>query len=129
MKKFRRLLHMGTIFHVRTMSTRHLIADSSLPLSFYISQNLNISTSAALGLIKLGSVYCKFSNQSNGPIRQMSDTEVHPGDYVRIYPNTTRYDIDEINWNERIIFCNDDWVVIDKPAGCFYIFFFSCRNH
>ena len=108
---------MNNIAH-QSSRTFHLIADSAAKLSVFLAQKINIDVNDALALMQLGSVYHKPSMADlHRPVRQFDDILVAHGDYVRVHPDTARYDTDSINWCNRIIFENDDFLVVDKPAG------------
>jgi 23S rRNA-/tRNA-specific pseudouridylate synthase len=101
----------------RMFATFHHLVDHPSKLSECVANSMNVSVKSAMDLISLGSVYHKSNSAQFGPTRYMTDIDVEMGDYIRVYPDTTRYDTDSINWKERVIFENDDFVVVNKPPG------------
>lgn len=75
------------------------------------------SNDEALELIQLGSVYFRSSDSKEPTQRVLNDQIISFGDYVRVYANTTRYNIHSIDWRKTIIYDSPDFVVVDKPPG------------
>jgi hypothetical protein len=105
-------------------STRHVIVSTihvETPvtlLSDVVASELSISGSMAQDMIEFGSVYVNEQPGTNTPTkRRMVDMHVHEGCYVRIYPEGGRYDVASVDWQEAVLFQNEDFVVVNKPPG------------
>lgn len=61
-------------------------------------------------LLSLGAVYVN-------KVRVRQDTWIAVGDYVRHHPKPRRFDIDCVAWRERVLFENEDFRILNKPAG------------
>lgn len=67
-----------------------------------------MSASSLLSLAQLGGVYLN-------NCRVYEDSEIREEDYLRLHTDPRRYP--QVSLQERIVFENDDLIVIDKPAG------------
>ena len=104
-------------------STRHVIVscpDSPL-LSEVVATELAISTDVARSIIQFGSVYVneRPGADSNAPTKRcmLDKTPLHQGSYVRIYPQAGRYAVDAVDWRRTILYEDQSFVVVNKPAG------------
>jgi 23S rRNA pseudouridine1911/1915/1917 synthase len=61
-------------------------------------------------LLSLGAIYVN-------KVRVHQDTWISVGDYVRLHPRPRRFNIEAVDWTARIFFENDDFWVMNKPAG------------
>jgi hypothetical protein len=103
---------------IRAMSTHHMQCEhSSLLLTDFLQQRMNINRQSSLDLVRLGSVYHCSAESKEPPRRVMNDRTIYLGDYVRLYLDTTRYDTKSIDWGKTILFDCPEFVVINKPAG------------
>ncbi|MFM8316083.1 MAG: pseudouridine synthase family protein [Deltaproteobacteria bacterium] len=91
-------------------SIHHLICDKTISLSEFVRSQLHIDHDKISLLISLGSL---FVNKE----RRFQDSLIHPLDYVRVHPYPKRYPVNEMDWNSRILFQNDQFVLVNKPAG------------
>lgn len=102
-------------------ATRHVIvsATNSPLLSSVVAEELEISVDNAIKIIAFGSVYLNENPETNNaPTKRcMTDAAVKEGSYVRVYPDAGRYDVDSVDWRQTIVHENDDFVVVNKPAG------------
>lgn len=108
---------MMRFFQKRMLATLHHIVKQPTKLSECVAECMNISINNAHDLINLGSVYHKSNSEQIGPMRVMNDVPVETGDYIRVFPDTSRYDTDSVNWKERVLFENNDYIVVNKPPG------------
>jgi 23S rRNA pseudouridine1911/1915/1917 synthase len=60
-------------------------------------------------LLKLGAIYVNHQ-------RQTTDREVESGLLCRVHTKPRRYNCEQ-NWKERIVFENQDFLVLNKPSG------------
>ncbi len=70
---------------------------------------LNLAPNETIGLLKLGAIYV--NNQ-----RQTEDTVLTENNLLRVHTKPRRY-LCEFNWLERVVFENQDFIVINKPSG------------
>jgi len=96
---------------------RHIKARTRSLLVQVVQDELQSSQDAAIGLIRLGSVY----HRKAGPIRAIRSLDpgllVDSGDYIRVHPTPRRYDCSSISWDDCKVYEDDELVVIDKPSG------------
>lgn len=87
---------------------------------------------SASSLLQLGAVYhnrsvskssSSFQHEGNDRNqvykwkRVRIDQTVLPNDDLRVYSVPWRYPVSDIDWTKRILFNEEDFIVIDKPAG------------
>jgi 23S rRNA pseudouridine1911/1915/1917 synthase len=87
----------------------HLLAPRNDQLLLIIQSETNLSSEVCQWLLDLGSIYHNHS-------RALTNLEVKTGDYIRVHSNPRRFHVN-LNWKSKIIFENDDFVVINKPFG------------
>ena len=95
----------------------HLVVTKPSLLSSAILENSLLSVNQFSYLLSLGAVYVRPFGSEAKPARVISDIEVDDGDYVRYHTDPRRFPTDHIDWRKRILYDNDDYVVIEKPAG------------
>ena len=95
----------------------HLIVTKPSLLSSAILENSLLSVNEFIYLLSLGAVYVRTIGSEAKPARVISDIEVNNGDYIRYHTDPRRFPTDRIDWSKRILYDNDDYVVIEKPAG------------
>ncbi|MEY4615141.1 MAG: hypothetical protein RJB66_101 [Pseudomonadota bacterium] len=78
-------------------------------LSDYLQTHLQLSSADADYLIHLGAIYCNFE-------RVTENISVDVGDILRCHTEPKRF-LREINWSPRIVADENDFIVINKPAG------------
>lgn len=93
---------------------RHFLASKTGPLLEVVSSQLNQSPSTISQLLNLGAIYhnhrrCDRHDAQTGP--------VNSGDYLRVHTKPRRYPIEKIKWPELVVFENDDFMIVNKPAG------------
>ena len=88
----------------------HLISPRSGLIVDIVSSELSLETSAVKTLLDLGSIYHQHQ-------RVKEDISVLFGDYVRVHTRPRRFPDNSFNWTERLLFQNDDFVIVNKPAG------------
>ena len=95
----------------------HLVVTKQSLLSSAILENSLLSVNEFSYLLSLGAVYVRPFGSEAKPARVISDIEVDDGDYIRYHTDPRRFLTDHIDWSKRILYDNDDYVVIEKPAG------------
>lgn len=91
---------------------RHFKALKSAPLPLQIYENLGISLELAIDLIELGAVYVDHKRVRDAFL------QVEDSSYLRVHTTPRRYKVnDKIKFSEIIIFENEDFIVVNKPAG------------
>lgn len=75
-----------------------------------LARELAITSSDALRLISLGSVYHDFG-------RLPADREIGAGEWLRVHARPRRYVLPIPDWRARIVEETESYVVVDKPAG------------
>lgn len=78
-------------------------------LSHYLQIHLQQSLEQAQFLIHWGAIYCNFK-------RVTHDLLVNEGDILRCHLHPKRY-LTLTNWTDSIVFENEAFLIIDKPAG------------
>lgn len=89
---------------------KHFITSQDGPLSSLLFEHLNIDTNQFNYLIQLGSLYL-------GPNRLETDVQVRSGDYIRVHTRPRRFPPNHYRWDQRIIFENSQYLVVNKPSG------------
>lgn len=89
---------------------KHVLSPKSGLLKEILIAELNLSAESFTELLQLGSVY--FEGK-----RQLADKEIAEGDYIRIHTKPRRFPANNFHWAERLIFENENFVVVNKPAG------------
>lgn len=89
-------------------------------LSNYILTSLKLNKNEINSLISLGSIYYLSVQSNEKPKRILNDRIIFKDDYLRIYLNTSRYNVNIINWKSLILYDCDDFIVVNKPAGLFF---------
>lgn len=88
---------------------KHFYSQKAGLLSELLFSALNLDKSQIDELLKLGAIYV--NNQ-----RQVVDTQITVNQLCRVHTKPRRYNCD-INWNERIVYENQDFLVLNKPSG------------
>lgn len=89
---------------------RHLLSPKSGLISDVLLSTLNISKDDLQKLFPLGSVYLEGN-------RILNDQEIVEGAYLRVHTKPRRFPANTYDWSERILFNDENFVVVDKPAG------------
>lgn len=89
---------------------RHFLAEKNEPILDFLERELQIQTEESLKLLKFGAV---FLNKS----RQLRPTNLQQGDYLRVHTEPRRFPVEQIDWLDTLLFENEDFIVINKPAG------------
>ena len=105
---------------LKALSSTKFIRSSHIGLcSDIISSEVCLKNTgiSASDLIKIGAVYVQNSSDVK-PRRILSDTHIVEGDLIRLHPFPRKYDgVHDIDWKRIVIHDDDDFIVIDKPAG------------
>lgn len=88
----------------------HLITESK-KLRDYLRENLQLSPGQIRFYQKFGCLYLNKSRIAD------FDLNVTKDDYLRLHRNPRRYSLKKVNWSERIIENNQNFLVVNKPAG------------
>jgi 23S rRNA pseudouridine1911/1915/1917 synthase len=91
-------------------ATHHAIAQGSVALSELLCNELFILEKEFQGLISLGAIFVNHK-------RVFEDQILSKEDYVRVHRFPRRFEVNNIDWRSRILFENEDFIVINKPAG------------
>ncbi|WP_413291051.1 RluA family pseudouridine synthase [Bdellovibrio sp. HCB337] len=89
---------------------KHILSPKSGSLKEILVSELNLSAELLEDLLQLGSIY--FEGQ-----RQLSDKNIAEGDYIRVHTKPRRFPHNNYQWKERIIFEDENFIVVNKPAG------------
>ena len=87
----------------------HLKASHSGLISEVLSAMLSLTPERVLEILYLGGIYL-FDK------RQHENLHINTDDYLRIHTRPRRYNNPQ-DWAQRIVFQNDDFIVVNKPAG------------
>lgn len=88
---------------------KHFYNQKSGLISEILSETLNLNPSEIKTLLKLGAIY--INNE-----RQLSDIIISENSLFRTHTKPRRYDCD-FDWKSRIVYENEDFVIINKPSG------------
>ena len=89
----------------------HFLAVAEGLLSDVIASTLGLSVESVDAIVQLGGVYLKGE-------RVLSKKElVRTGEYLRVHTTPRRFPIHKINIQDIKVFENEDFVVVNKPAG------------
>jgi 23S rRNA pseudouridine1911/1915/1917 synthase len=88
---------------------KHFYSRKAGLLTELLFSALNLAEAEVENLLKLGAIYV--NNQ-----RQTSNIKVAENLLCRVHTKPRRYNCD-INWSERIIYENQDFLILNKPSG------------
>lgn len=89
---------------------KHILSPRSGLLNDILISSLEISFSEIEELLKLGSIYLEGE-------RTRENQEILEGAYIRVHTKPRRFPANDYNWDERIIFSDENFVVVNKPAA------------
>lgn len=89
---------------------KHILSPKSGSLSEILMSELNLSADQLTNLLHLGSIYLEGQ-------RQLHEKIISEGDYIRVHTKPRRFPNNNYQWQERIIFENENFIVVNKPAG------------
>jgi 23S rRNA pseudouridine1911/1915/1917 synthase len=89
---------------------RHILSPKSGPLADAILSTLGISAEEFAEVLQLGGVYLEGE-------RITSAVEIEEGAYVCVHTKPRRFPANTFNWRERIFFEDENFLVVNKPAG------------
>lgn len=89
---------------------KHLLSPRSGLLSEILTTSLEVGDDRVLELLNLGGIYLEGS-------RQKIDCEIAEGAYIRVHTKPRRFPANDYNWKERILFSDENFLVVDKPPG------------
>ena len=94
----------------RPFDTRHILSPSKGPLSKIVQAAVLVPTERVMDLLNLGSIYVD-------GVRAEGDRDISAGTYVRVHLKPKRYPVEGIKWADRIVFQNDDFLIVNKPKN------------
>jgi 23S rRNA-/tRNA-specific pseudouridylate synthase len=91
-----------------------------------MSSATDVSAERVKELIHLGAVYvrkCKENKKGRSLLpwfRRIEDGQIRKGSRIRIYLHPARFPVEGIDWCNRLLYEDRNYLVIDKPAGIPY---------
>lgn len=89
---------------------KHLLSPKSGLLSDVLLSTLELSEESFKELLALGSIYLEGQ-------RLLENALVPEGAYVRLHSKPRRFPKNTFDWSQRVIFENNNFVVVNKPAA------------
>ncbi|KYG60893.1 RNA pseudouridine synthase [Bdellovibrio bacteriovorus] len=89
---------------------RHIISPQSGRLIDVLLSTLSLDRTEIEFLLGLGSIYLNHK-------RVKEDFSVSTGDYLRVHTKPRRFPLFNINWNNRVIFNDENFIVANKVSG------------
>ena len=89
---------------------RHILSPKSGLMSDALLSSVDISAEALRDLIILGSVYVE-------GLRTLENKFIEEGDYARVHTKPRRFPLNDFDWDQKIIFEDENFLVVNKPAG------------
>jgi 23S rRNA pseudouridine1911/1915/1917 synthase len=89
---------------------KHILSPRSGLLNDTLISSLDISFDEVNELLKLGSIYLE-------GVRTRENCEILEGAYIRAHTKPRRFPKNDYNWEERLLFRDENFVVVNKPAG------------
>lgn len=88
---------------------KHFYSPKPGALTDILFSALNMAKEESTELLKLGAIYVNHQ-------RQTADVEIQENLLCRVHTKPRRYNCN-VNWKERIVFENADFLVLNKPSG------------
>jgi len=89
---------------------KHILSPRSGLLNDILISSLELSASDVADLLQLGSIYLEGQ-------RLRENCEISEGTYVRVHTKPRRFPKNNFSWEERIVFSDENFLVVNKPAG------------
>lgn len=89
---------------------KHVLSPKSGLLSDILISILEIPQKELLELLHLGGIYLEGQ-------RLRQDQDIAEGAYIRVHSKPRRFPANDYSWDERLLFQNEDFVVVNKPPG------------
>lgn len=89
---------------------KHILSPKSGLLSDILISTLEFSAEDFAELLQLGSIYLEGD-------RLRENREILEGAYIRVHTKPRRFPKNTYNWDERTVFSDENFIVIDKPPG------------
>jgi 23S rRNA pseudouridine1911/1915/1917 synthase len=89
---------------------RHLLSPRSGLVSDILLSSLELAPNRFSELLELGSIYVSGK-------RLLADVWVEGETYIRLHTKPRRFPKNDFQWGPRLIFQNEDFVVVNKPAA------------
>ncbi|HEY8269451.1 MAG TPA: RluA family pseudouridine synthase [Pseudobdellovibrionaceae bacterium] len=89
---------------------KHILSPKSGLLNEILISEFSFSAESFDELLKLGSLYLEGQ-------RLHENCLIVEGAYIRIHSKPRRFPTNDYNWSERILFQDENFVVVNKPAG------------
>ena len=88
----------------------HFIATEEISLLECLSRHFGLNEDEGRRLLAFGAVY-------QDKQRVDSNRLLPPGAYIRVHPNPKRFPVEKIDWHAAVVYRNEEFVVVNKPAG------------
>lgn len=82
-----------------------------MTLDEYLEGELRLESSATTELVRFGAIYLNKDRVRDARVR------VHPGDYIRVHQLPRRYVLPRVSAESCIVHLEDEFLVVNKPAG------------
>ncbi len=89
---------------------RHHITNIATTVNEVLKTHFSLSEDEIARLFLFGALY---QNKK----RILEDRPLEKGEYLRVHLKPKRFPVHEINWNERSVFENREFLIVDKPPG------------
>lgn len=89
---------------------KHLKSLGFMTLSQLLEGALQLEPSRVVELFRLGSIFVN-------KVRVFENCEIAPDDYIRAHILPRRYPVNDVVWQNRIEFENENFIIVDKPSG------------
>jgi len=89
---------------------KHILSPRSGWLNDILISSLEVSFETVAELLQLGSIYVEGT-------RTRDNLEILEGAYIRVHTKPRRFPQNDYNWQERILFNDDNFLVVQKPSG------------
>ncbi len=94
----------------QSYGVKHLLSPKSGTLVEAIQAELDLEATQILKLIHFGSIYVDGT-------RCTENMQIKLGSYVRVHQNPRRFPIENFDLRKTLLFENEDFLIVDKPAG------------
>jgi 23S rRNA pseudouridine1911/1915/1917 synthase len=88
----------------------HYLSKNEKSLLECLVGHFGLTTEQAESLLAFGAVY-------RDRQRVKSDQALSPGQYIRVHLQPKRFPVEGIDWRATIVHCEEDFLVVNKPAG------------
>lgn len=89
---------------------KHILSPRSGLLNDILISSLEIPFDGVHELLQLGSIYLE-------GVRTRENCEILEGAYIRVHTKPRRFPKNDYNWQDRVLFSDENFVVVNKPSG------------